>query len=104
MKPVYIINGFLESGKTEFILYTLSQPYFQTKGTTLLILCEEGEIEYDEDILRRSRTIVEVVDEEAQMTAANMVALEKNINRSVLSSSTTACGILRISSCRGTGA
>ena len=45
MKPVYIINGFLESGKTEFILYTLSQPYFQTKGTTLLILCEEGETE-----------------------------------------------------------
>ena len=51
MKPVYIINGFLESGKTEFISYTLSQPYFQTRGTTLLILCEEGEIEYDEDIL-----------------------------------------------------
>ena len=77
MKPVYIINGFLESGKTEFIMYTLSQPYFQTKGTTLLILCEEGETEYDEDILKRSRTIVEVVDEEAQMTAANMTALEK---------------------------
>ncbi len=63
MKPVYIINGFLESGKTEFISYTLSQPYFQTKGTTLLILCEEGEVEYDEDILKNSRTIVEVVDE-----------------------------------------
>ena len=31
MKPVYIINGFLESGKTEFITYTLSQPYFQRK-------------------------------------------------------------------------
>ena len=77
MKPVYIINGFLESGKTEFIMYTLSQPYFQMKGTTLLILCEEGETEYDEDILKRSRTIVEVVDEEAQMTAANMTALEK---------------------------
>ena len=77
MKPVYIINGFLESGKTEFISYTLSQPYFQTKGTTLLILCEEGEIEYDEEILRRSRTIVEVVDEEAQMTAANLLEREK---------------------------
>ena len=99
MKPVYVINGFLESGKTEFIMYTLSQPYFQTKGTTLLILCEEGETEYDEDILKRSRTIVEVVDEEAQMTAANMA----NISRSVLSSSITACGILRISNCRGTG-
>ncbi len=77
MKPVYIINGFLESGKTEFISYTLSQPYFQTRGTTLLILCEEGETEYDEDILKRSRTIVEVVDEEGQITAANMIELEK---------------------------
>lgn len=77
MKPVYIINGFLESGKTSFISYTLSQPYFQTKGTTLLILCEEGEVEYDEDILKNSRTIVEVVDEEAQMTAANLIELEK---------------------------
>lgn len=77
MKSVYIINGFLESGKTEFISYTLSQPYFQTKGTTLLILCEEGEVEYDEDILKNSRTIVEVVDEEAQMTAANLIELEK---------------------------
>lgn len=77
MKPVYIINGFLESGKTEFISYTLSQPYFQIRGTTLLILCEEGEIEYDEDILRNSRTIVEVVDEEAQMSASNLVELEK---------------------------
>lgn len=77
MKPVYIINGFLESGKTEFISYTLSQPYFQTRGTTLLILCEVGETEYDEDILKRSRTIAEVVDEEEQMTASNLIELEK---------------------------
>ena len=77
MKPVYIINGFLESGKTEFISYTISQPYFQIKGKTLLILCEEGEIEYDEEILRRSHTIVEVVDDEEQMTPANLIELEK---------------------------
>ena len=43
MKPVFIVNGFLESGKTEFICYTLAQPYFQTKGKTLLIVCAEGE-------------------------------------------------------------
>ena len=42
MKPVYIINGFLESGKTEFINFTLDQPYFQISGKTLLLLCEEG--------------------------------------------------------------
>ena len=48
-KPVYIINGFLESGKTEFITFTLGQPYFQIKGKTLLILCEEGENERSEE-------------------------------------------------------
>ena len=42
MKPVYIINGFLGSGKTEFINFTLDQPYFQSSGKTLLLLCEEG--------------------------------------------------------------
>ena len=34
MKPVYIINGFLGSGKTEFINFTLDQPYFQSSGKT----------------------------------------------------------------------
>ena len=49
MKPVYMINGFLESGKTEFISFTLAQPYFQVRGKTLLLLCEEGENEYEEE-------------------------------------------------------
>ena len=56
MKPVYVINGFLESGKTEFITYTLEQPYFRIKGKTLIILCEEGENEYDPALLARSRS------------------------------------------------
>ena len=47
MTPVYIINGFLDSGKTDFFRYTLAQPYFRTKGKTLLIVCEEGENGYD---------------------------------------------------------
>ena len=45
-KPVYVINGFLESGKTSFFAYTIGQPYFRTNGTTLLITCEEGEVGY----------------------------------------------------------
>ena len=77
MKPVYVINGFLESGKTEFISYTLGQPYFQAKGTTLLILCEEGENEYDDTLLKRSRTVVELVESEADFTPANLMELEK---------------------------
>ena len=53
-KPVYVINGFLDSGKTSFLAYTIGQPYFQTKGTTLLILCEEGDPTRERHSLRLS--------------------------------------------------
>lgn len=77
MKPVYIINGFLESGKTEFITYTLAQPYFQVRGKTLLIVCEEGENEYDETLLRQSRTVLELIDEEKDFVPGRLIELEK---------------------------
>ena len=77
MKPVYIINGFLESGKTEFITYTLQQPYFQIKGKTLLLLCEEGEIEYDEKILKKSHIEKILITEEASVDQASLLELDK---------------------------
>lgn len=77
MKPVFIINGFLESGKTEFIRYTLAQPYFQVRGRTLLIVCEEGEEEYDDVLLKKSKTIMEVIEDEEDFTPSNLLELEK---------------------------
>lgn len=77
MKPVYMINGFLESGKTEFIMYTLAQPYFQTRGKTLLILCEEGENEYDAALLKRSHTVLELIEEESEFVPDKLIELEK---------------------------
>ena len=76
-KPVYIINGFLESGKTEFITFTLGQPYFQIKGRTLLILCEEGENEYDPALLKKSRTDVVLIEEEEEFNPNHLIELEK---------------------------
>lgn len=76
MKPVYMINGFLESGKTEFIRFTLEQPYFRSKGTTLLIVCEEGENEYDDKLLKKMKVIKEVIDDEAQFTPEYLTSLE----------------------------
>jgi uncharacterized repeat protein (TIGR03943 family) len=77
MKPVYIINGFLESGKTEFITFTLDQPYFQIKGKTLLIVCEEGEIEYDSALLDKTRTVIEFIEDEEDFTPARLTDFEK---------------------------
>lgn len=77
MKSVYVINGFLESGKTEFITFTLGQPYFQIKGKTLILLCEEGENEYDEALLKRSRTEIEVIEDQDDFNASKLLELEK---------------------------
>ncbi|MCD7752419.1 MAG: GTPase [Lachnospiraceae bacterium] len=77
MIPVYIINGFLDSGKTEFINYTISQPYFQTRDKTLLVVCEEGEVEYDPALLKKTRSVMELIGEEKDFTTANLIALEK---------------------------
>ena len=76
MKPVYVINGFLDSGKTDFFKYTLQQPYFRTKGETLLIVCEEGENEYDEKLLTMTNTILETIEDEEDFTPATLMALE----------------------------
>ena len=35
--PVYICTGFLDSGKTQFLKFTLSQDYFQIRGKTLRV-------------------------------------------------------------------
>lgn len=77
MKPVYMINGFLESGKTEFIVYTIAQPYFATRGVTLLVVCEEGEVEYEEKLLRKTNTIMEVIDREEDFNPTHLMELDK---------------------------
>ena len=45
--PVYLFLGFLESGKTKFIQETLQDPRFSTGEKTLLLVTEEGELEYE---------------------------------------------------------
>ena len=61
--PVFLINGFLEAGKTQFLEFTMNQEYFQAEGKTLLIVCEEGDTEYDEKKLKKNRTAVVYVDD-----------------------------------------
>lgn len=80
MKPVFVINGFLESGKTEFINYTIAQPYFRTKGRTLLIVCEEGEVEYDKQLLAKTKTDMVVIEDEEDFTSDKILELDKKFN------------------------
>ena len=64
--PVYLFTGFLEAGKTKFVQETLEDKRFDTGEKTLLIVCEEGEEEYDLNRVRSGRavTILNVEEEE----------------------------------------
>ena len=76
MKTVFVINGFLESGKTDFINYTLAQPYFKTMGRTLLIVCEEGENEYDTELLKATKTDMVIVEDISDIEPSKLVELD----------------------------
>ena len=65
---VYLMTGFLDSGKTQFLKFTLEQDYFQIDGKTLLILCEEGEEEYDPLELLKYGVVIEKVEDQEDLT------------------------------------
>ena len=72
--PVYMIAGFLDSGKTNFINGILSDG-FAIEDRTLLLCCEEGEEEYDPKVLKNV-TVITVEDQE-ELTPAYLKKLEK---------------------------
>lgn len=74
--PLFLINGFLEAGKTQFLEFTMSQDYFQSEGRTLLIICEEGDTEYDEEKLKEYHTDAVYIDDFEDLTPAYLNELE----------------------------
>ena len=80
MIPVYFINGFLESGKTEFINFTIEEDYFKIDELTLIIACEEGEKEYEPEALEGGNAVLELLDGESAFTLKNLSALAAKHN------------------------
>lgn len=74
--PVFLINGFLEAGKTQFLSFTMDQEYFKTDGKTLLIVCEEGEEEYSDRLLKKNRTAAVFIEDQEKLTPQYLNELE----------------------------
>lgn len=74
--PVFLVNGFLEAGKTEFLEFTMTQEYFQIDGKTLLIVCEEGDTEFDTELLKENKTALVYAEEFTQLTPGYLEELE----------------------------
>ncbi len=75
--PVYLITGFLESGKTQFLDFTIGQSYFRIPEKTLLIVCEEGEEEYNEANLKKNNTVMEIIEEPEDFNLDTLKMLDK---------------------------
>ena len=73
--PVYAFTGFLEAGKTKFIQETLEDERFNSGERTLVLICEEGEEEYDLSTYPHKAVYLELIDQESVTTEA-LKALE----------------------------
>ncbi len=71
--PVYLIAGFLDAGKTNFINGILEDG-FAREDRTLLICCEEGEEEYNSRAL--DNVTVVTVEDEADLKCSQLKAWE----------------------------
>lgn len=73
--PVYVVMGFLESGKTTMISSMLEDEGFSQGAKTLILCCEEGEEEYDIDILAKANAVIATFDSADDMTALKLKEL-----------------------------
>ncbi len=73
--PVYLFTGFLEAGKTKFIQETLEDKRFNNGEKTLLLLCEEGEEEYDISAMPYQEVYIRTIEEPEELTSEHLTAL-----------------------------
>ena len=75
--PVYLFTGFLDSGKTTFIQETLENPSFNGIEKTLVILCEEGEVELEPAKFANYNVDIITIEDEEELTQEYLSLLER---------------------------
>lgn len=78
--PVYVFTGMLESGKTRFIQGTLEDDRFNTGEKTLLLVCEEGEEEYNPSAFYGQNVHIKTIEDKSEMTSENLDKWVKEIH------------------------
>lgn len=75
--PVYLFTGFLEAGKTSFIQETLEDSRFHTGERTLLLLCEEGETDYNPSRFAGPNVFIETLEDPEELTEETLLQWQK---------------------------
>ncbi len=74
--PVYLFLGFLEAGKTTFIQETMEDERFDSGEKTLVLILEEGEVEFDPSRFAVKNYAIEILDVE-RMNVQTLTELVK---------------------------
>lgn len=74
--PVYLFTGFMDSGKTTLVQETLFENNFGDGAKGIIIMCEDGEKEYDEAKLATINFKLVTVEEEADFTPAKLQEIQ----------------------------
>lgn len=77
--PVYLFAGFLDSGKTNFLSPMLTEEggQFTQDSHTLLLVCEEGDEEYDEEALDRQNVRMVMIEDYEDLNPKHLKSLER---------------------------
>ncbi len=67
--PVYLFTGFMDSGKTSLVMETLFENEFGDGAKGVIIMCEDGEKEYDEAKLAAVNLKLTEIAAEEEFTA-----------------------------------
>lgn len=82
--PLYLFTGFLEAGKTSFIVETMKDENFNDrKRKYLIITCEEGEVEYYPEELGDNVSFASF-DEEQKITPDRLSAMQKRAGADIV--------------------
>ena len=77
--PVYLFTGFLDAGKTRFIQETLEDERFHKGERTLLLMCEDGEEEYDPERFCAPNVFLRVIESESDFTPERLTQMQREV-------------------------
>ena len=75
--PLYLITGFLDSGKTTLLTDTLNMDYFNDGQRTVLLMCEDGEEEYDQQQLSHRNCRLIPIESQEQLNTAFLQEIDR---------------------------
>ena len=75
--PLYLITGFLDSGKTTLLTDTLNMDYFNDGQRTVLLRCEDGEEEYDQQFLSKRNCRMVPIDDQSQLNTEFLQEIDR---------------------------